>query len=119
MASNYGKKTLPVEDLQNAGLKSMPSILAMHLMVPFRDKYQLKLPYYARSPPPLLSLLNGAITVNKGFPQFKATDERDKIYALLGLADDRDELSIRVNYSGNYKPTDLYLDMSRTMLTNT
>jgi hypothetical protein len=43
---------------------------------------------------------------------------RDKVYALLGIAEDNDRLKIRINYSEDCNPADLYKDVSRALLTH-
>jgi len=50
--------------------------------------------------------------------RLKASDERDKIFALLGLASDKDELQIRVEFSKDYSTRDIYNGVSRALLTH-
>ena len=46
----------------------------------------------------------------------KATDQRDKIYSLLGLMKDEERAAIRVDYSLNHTVTDVFMDVAKYCL---
>jgi Heterokaryon incompatibility protein (HET) len=64
----------------------------------------------------LLSLLQKTLIYESEDVRLRATDGRDKIYALMGLAADKEQLGISINYSQDYTSTDLYKDVSRALL---
>lgn len=82
-------------------------------MLAFRSEYQQQL---TNEDCTLYSLLR-TICVTSHAARLKATDERDKIFALLGLASDKDKLQIRVDYSDSWSIENVYIDASRALLT--
>jgi hypothetical protein len=65
---------------------------------------------------PLVSLLHRTCFCNVSIDPLKATDPRDKIYALLSLASDSDQLRILPDY--NKSPLEVYTDASRALAAN-
>ncbi|CZR56483.1 uncharacterized protein PAC_06371 [Phialocephala subalpina] len=90
---------------------------AIAKMLNFRRRYKSPAEYDGLSLK-LLSLLRQALTGVNYSSRLQASDERDKISALLGLAKDSQELGIRVDHSEAYKPTNICLDVSRALLRN-
>jgi hypothetical protein len=48
--------------------------------------------------------------------RLKVTDERDKIFSLLGFASDKDKLKIRVDYSNGWSHKDVYINVPRARM---
>ncbi len=63
----------------------------------------------AAEPSPLVHLM-------RSFRQFQATDPRDKVFALLGIARDAEALDLRPDYRKSCE--DVYTDLARTLIQN-
>lgn len=100
---NGGPK--PAHDAVNAA----QSLSAADLMLSFCTAYH-------QTKCTLLSILKQTIILDDDCLRLRASDERDKIYALLGLAADEEKLSIRIDYHEDYAPASMYLDVSRAIL---
>ncbi|OCK82928.1 HET-domain-containing protein [Lepidopterella palustris CBS 459.81] len=88
---------------------------AMDVMLSFRKNY--KQTKSEKNPTrTLLSLLKSTVILDDKSVRLKASDERDKVYALLGLATDKDKLKVVVNYDRDYTASDVYTDAARAML---
>jgi hypothetical protein len=114
MGVNAVRENLPSEEtlraLENNQLLHKPSTAS--IMLSYRSNYQLQGPKDYRT---LYSLLRGHLMPD-GPMKIKATDARDRVFALLGLASDKATLKILVDYK---KPTnEVYTDTSRALLTN-
>jgi len=90
-------------------MTSLTRNTAIGIMTTFRSQYLQLLPNLECT---LYSLLR-TTCVSSNTTKREASDERDKIFALLGIACDKDKLQIRVEYSDKHSTEDVYIDTSR------
>jgi hypothetical protein len=105
------------EEIARARDQIMPLVdpTAMKALLAIRGQYQKQ---QGTNPgPTLFSLLRTVYTRRtSNVPGIMASDRRDKVFALLGLASDKDELQIRIDYSKEYSASDLFTSVSETLL---
>ncbi|KAF8859169.1 hypothetical protein BDZ45DRAFT_366975 [Acephala macrosclerotiorum] len=87
---------------------------AMGRMVSFRSWYQLTKDRRDKERTLFTYLLQTA-TTDKPSEKLHASDERDRIFALLGLATDHDQLKIPIDYESS-KAADVFVNASKAML---
>jgi hypothetical protein len=66
----------------------------------------------------LIQLLQRANAVNASLNSLRATDPRDRIFGMLGLASDTDQLQIRPDYSKSKTCEAVYTDAARALFQN-
>lgn len=95
--------------LESAATASLLSTNASKVMIAFRKKYQKQKDYT------LYSLLR-TTCANPDVTRIIATDNRDLIFSLLGLASDKNELEISVDYA--IPARDIFIQTSKALLTS-
>jgi hypothetical protein len=93
--------------------ESLLKTYASNVMYTFRRQYQKN---QDTGECTLYSLLRTTCGVASEELGIKTTDERDRIFGLLGLASDKEKLRISVDYAKD--PKDVYIDTSRALLEN-
>jgi chaperonin cofactor prefoldin len=86
----------------------------LKVMLWIRGKYQRS---NLNSEKSLYTLVQQAY-VDTGAVRIVASDERDLVFALLGLASDKDKLQIRLDYSKDYSVDEVYIETSKVLLTH-
>ena len=88
---------------------------AMDLMLSLRRHFQ-QFRLEKKEQRTLLSLLKQTAILEASSTKFEATDKRDMVFGLLGLAADSDVLDIPVDYSTRTTPEDVFISASKEIL---
>jgi hypothetical protein len=100
-------------------IQAICATTAVDVMIGFRSRYnRLK----DERPHTLLSILKHTVirlSGERGKMALLATDERDRVYALLGLAEDADVvLNVPIRYDRDWTAADVYRATTRELLVN-